>query len=358
MNSVLHSFWRRGGIVLATSLVAGLLQALGRPDGRWDAQFVYSVASGLCIWLLLEALRWALKTPKDRILPRGPAAGLGLLACMGLGWVLGTWIGDAYLGKSTWELAQREPQRIVQFVGVGMVATLGVLAWFAHQLRQAQLEGAQLRQAQLELALQASQRHASEAQLQLLRSQLEPHMLFNTLANLRALIEVDPPRALEMLDRFNTWLRSSLQASRRADAEGTLAEEFARLDDYLALMAVRFGPRLRHRLSFDPSMSNAALPALLLQPLVENAIVHGLEPMAQGGQLSVRAWTEGDMLHCEVMDDGVGLSPRHREGLGLSHVRQRLASLFGEAAGLAIGPCAPPCTGTRVHLWWPLRGVA
>jgi len=80
--------------------------------------------------------------------------------------------------------------------------------------------------------------------------------------------------------------------------------------------------------------------------------------LAQGGQLSVRAWTEGDMLHCEVMDDGVGLSPRHREGLGLSHVRQRLASLFGEAAGLAIGPCAPPCTGTRVHLWWPLRGVA
>jgi signal transduction histidine kinase len=358
MNSVLRSFWRRGAIVLTTSLGAGLLQALGRPDGRWDAQFVYSVASGLCIWLLVEALRWGLKTPQDRILPRGPAAGLGLLACMVLGWVLGTFIGDAYLGKSTWELAQREPQRIVQFVGVGIVATLAVLAWFAHQLRQAQLEGAQLREAQLELALQVSQRHASEAQLRLLRSQLEPHMLFNTLANLRALIEVDPPRALDMLDRFNTFLRSSLQASRSADSEGAVAEEFARLDDYLSLMAVRFGPRLRHRLSFDPALARAALPALLLQPLVENAIVHGLEPLAQGGQLAVRAWAEADVLHCEVIDDGVGLPPQHQEGLGLSHVRQRLASLFGDDAGLVLEPGRPEATGTRVHLWWPLRTTA
>src|SRR5690606_22156517 len=136
--------------------------------------------------------------------------------------------------------------------------------------------------AKARLEQEEAQRQASEARLRLLESQLEPHMLFNTLANLRALIGSDPPRAVEMLDRLNAFLRATLAASRSAAGaqRHTLRDEFARLDDYLALMAVRMGPRLRVVLSLPEPLADCPVPALLLQPLVENAIRHGLEPSA------------------------------------------------------------------------------
>ena len=130
-----------------------------------------------------------------------------------------------------------------------------------------------------------AQRQAAEHQLRLLQSQLEPHMLFNTLANLRVLIALDPPRAQHMLDRLIAFLRSTLQASRAGTH--TLADEFARLDDYLALMAVRMGARLQCTLTLPPELALQPMPALLLQPLVENAIRHGLEPKVEGGQIEV-----------------------------------------------------------------------
>jgi LytS/YehU family sensor histidine kinase len=177
-----------------------------------------------------------------------------------------------------------------------------------------------------------ARKHADEARLKLLETQLEPHMLFNTLANLRALIGVDPVRAQQMLDHMIAYLRATLSGSRAATH--TLQAEFDRLRDYLELMSIRMGPRLQFTLDLPPDLTQHQVPALLLQPLVENSIQHGLEPKIEGGHIIVRARREGASVILEVADTGVGPpgSVADAKGFGMSQVRERLVTLHGSAA--------------------------
>jgi LytS/YehU family sensor histidine kinase len=213
-----------------------------------------------------------------------------------------------------------------------------------------------VRLAASEVRAEAAQRQAVEAQLQLLQAQLEPHMLFNTLANLHALIETQPERAQEMLAHLIAFLRATLSASRQP--EHPLSEEFTRVADYLALMQIRMGTRLQVALDLPHELSGLPVPPLLLQPLVENAIQHGLEPSRQGGQLTVRARHDGQHLILSVDDTGRGLQAaqvarRGAAGFGLSCVRDRLQSLYGGSASLKLAP-APTGPGTSVTLSLPL----
>jgi sensor histidine kinase YesM len=204
-------------------------------------------------------------------------------------------------------------------------------------------------QARAEAALRA----AAENQLKLLESQLEPHMLFNTLANLRVLIALDANRAQAMLDHLIAFLRSTLHASRAG--LHPLADEFARLADYLALMAVRMGPRLETAFDLPDDLRALPVPTLLLQPLVENSIKHGLEPKVEGGRIELRARREGDTLVLSVRDSGVGLNASAGTSggsrFGLEQVRQRLATLYGSRAQLALE--SPAEGGTEVRLTLP-----
>lgn len=181
-------------------------------------------------------------------------------------------------------------------------------------------------------------------------------MLFNTLANLRVLISLDPARAQAMLDRLIAFLRATLDASRRGESH-SLRAEFARLGDYLALMEVRMGPRLQTRLDLPEALAELPVPPLLLQPLVENAIKHGLEPKVEGGCLTVSARQEAGQLRLEVLDSGVGPAQARPadqigSGFGLEQVRSRLATQYGPGAGLRLAAAAEG--GTRVSLWLPL----
>ncbi len=194
-----------------------------------------------------------------------------------------------------------------------------------------------------EAAIQVAQRQAAEHQLRLLESQLEPHMLFNTLANLRVLIGLDAPRAQAMLDQLISFLRATLEASRAG--QHPLAAEFARLGDYLALMQVRMGERLQTRLDLPPELAGVPVPPLLLQPLVENCIKHGLEPKVAGGLIEVSArleasgaTAEGRQLVLRVRDTGVGLADTPTAGtrFGMAQVRERLATLYGSNASLTL----------------------
>jgi sensor histidine kinase YesM len=214
---------------------------------------------------------------------------------------------------------------------------------------------------------EAAQRQAAETQLRLLQSQLEPHMLFNTLANLRVLVGVDPARAQAMLDHLIAYLRATLGASRTA--AHPLATEFERVDDYLALMAVRMGPRLQVLLDLPEDLRALSVPPMLLQPLVENAIKHGLEPKVQGGRIEVRARREGTTLRLTVRDTGVGLqeaaSPplapsapaahpgSNTGGFGMSQVRERLATLYGGQASATLAPATDADGGAVVTLLLP-----
>jgi signal transduction histidine kinase len=200
--------------------------------------------------------------------------------------------------------------------------------------------------------LQAEAR-ASEAQLRLLQGQMEPHFLFNTLATVTSLIEVDAPRARRVLEAFTDYLRASLGSLRRT--ESTLGAELELAESFLALMRERMGERLRYRIEADAAVRDAALPPLLLQPLIENAVRHGLEPQVDGGTVTVLAHLEHGAparLRLSVEDDGAGLEaaarrqrrpgPRAHAGAGiaLANLRERLAALHGGAASLTLAPRA------------------
>jgi hypothetical protein len=205
-----------------------------------------------------------------------------------------------------------------------------------------------------ETAVQTAQRQAAEHQLKLLESQLEPHMLFNTLANLRVLIGADPPRAQAMLDQLVAFLRATLGASRASSHP--LATEFTRLADYLALMQVRMGERLQAHFDLPEELAALPVPPLLLQPLVENSIKHGLEPKIAGGRIDVSARREAEQLVLEVRDTGAGLSDTRSDGtqFGLLQVRERLATLYGAKASLELVNAGGAEGGTRATLRLPL----
>ncbi len=168
------------------------------------------------------------------------------------------------------------------------------------------------------------------------------------------LIGLDPPRAQAMLDRLIAFLRATLDASRTGSH--SLASEFARIADYLELMQIRMGERLQARLDLPPELADQPVPPLLLQPLVENAIKHGLEPHVGGGRLVVSAAREGDRLGLRVGDTGAGLAQTSGDGarFGLQQVRERLATLHGGAAALDLQPAGDAEGGTLAIITLPI----
>ena len=187
-----------------------------------------------------------------------------------------------------------------------------------------------------------AQRLAAEAQLRLLRAQLDPHMLFNTLANLRSLVDDDPKQAQAMIDQLITYLRSALAASRSEST--TLRHEFAQLRAYLEIMALRMGPRLGYTLELPDALQQTAVPTMLLQPLVENAIKHGLEPKIGPGRIEVSARQSADAIEICIADTGLGLPPDEPDAA--RHFERQLrpaACARTPAGGLRLARLADPC---------------
>jgi LytS/YehU family sensor histidine kinase len=202
------------------------------------------------------------------------------------------------------------------------------------------------RVASLRLRAETMERGAIEARLKLLQAQIEPHFLFNTLANLHTLIDADPARAQKMLEHLNDYLRATLSAARRDS--GTLGEEFALLRGYLEVLAIRMGPRLAFTLSLPEELSAIAMPPMLLQPLVENAVKHGLEPKIDGGRVDVSAEKAGASVVVRIADTGLGLgnSSTKGAGVGLSLVRERLSAAYGAHASMTIEDGSEGVTAT------------
>ena len=182
-----------------------------------------------------------------------------------------------------------------------------------------------------ERELRATQLEAELAQSQLhrLKMQLQPHFLFNALNAISTLIETDPEAADRMLSQLASLLRESLRAD--APHEVSLREELSFLDRYLEIEKTRFADRLSVSFEIDPDILDARVPNLLLQPLVENAIRHGIARRAGAGRVGVRAWRENGSLRLEVKDDGPGLPDAAKEcsGIGLGNTRARLERLHG-----------------------------
>jgi LytS/YehU family sensor histidine kinase len=169
-----------------------------------------------------------------------------------------------------------------------------------------------------------------------LQSQMNPHFLFNTLNSIAALIQLEPELAESMLERLAAVLQYAIAAGSTSSVK--LKDELDVLNDYLAIEQARFGPKLRTRIEIPPELYQQPLPPLILQPLVENAVLHGVAPREQGGEVSVTGRFDGDAVVLTVCDDGVGLGASSRKGnrVGLSSVRERLALAFGSAGGLDV----------------------
>ncbi|MGA7986662.1 MAG: histidine kinase, partial [Burkholderiales bacterium] len=258
-------------IVAAFNTVVALLLSAASYGGGFGSNLLYSQCIGLALLLLVHTA-WRLMWPERRPPPLGIL--LPLVVAVPLAWLGGSALAAALLGQR-WPVAlsQGGLAALTITAAAGLVGTF--FFWTRGHVAQA---GAQ----------------AAQAELRMLQAQIEPHFLFNTLANLDALIASDPARAREMLGHLNDYLRGSLAAAR--SERHTLGEEFALLSGYLELLAIRMGPRLAFTLDLPSALAPEPLPPMLLQPLVENAIKHGLEPKVEGGRVTVRARRDGAAL--------------------------------------------------------------
>ena len=203
---------------------------------------------------------------------------------------------------------------------------------------------------------------ASQAQLQALKMQLHPHFLFNALHSISALVHSDPDAADKMIARLGDFLRLTLDSA--AAQEVPLRQEIEFLNCYLEIERIRFQDRLTTRLEVDPQVLNCRVPNLILQPIVENAIRHGVSQRAAHGHVEVRAYRAGQCLRLEVRDNGRGLpddgaaavhtTQSGSGGVGLSNTRARLQQLYGGAYRFDIANA--PTGGAVVTLEIPLQG--
>ena len=208
-----------------------------------------------------------------------------------------------------------------------------------------------------EVALLRQAHLAAQAQLQVLKLEMQPHFLFNALHAISAQIHSDPNAANETLVLVSDMLRHAVETARVQEV--ALQEELATLRLYTQIQEVRFGERLRLTWDIDPASVNAAVPHMLLQPLVENAIKHGLEARSNAGRIVISSKREGEMLRLSIRDDGPGYratSPRRGAGVGITNVRSRLAQLYGENHSFELSDA--PGGGTQVEIRLPFAPSA
>ena len=329
------------GIALIFTVAGFVMFASG--DGAWrnwrgwmewyGRNLIIALTIGLLIYAAYYLLYRLLGVPRIRAM--GASKQRWLFACVpivvtAVGWPLGVWLaGGSFSGMFVGLQDMNQVARLV--LSVSLVGFL-FYAVFSNKARAAEAE-----------------RREAAARLQLLQAQIEPHFLFNTLANVQSLMDHDPPKARQMLQSFTDYLRVSLGALRRD--EGPLSQELELARIYLSLQQARMEDRLRFTVQADEAAEQQMLPPLLLQPLVENAVHHGLEPSIEGGTLQVRAMVQNKHLVLEVLDDGRGLNaaprpgPKRGNGVALDNVRQRLQARYGDAAKLELlgtqaGTCA------------------
>ncbi len=305
---------------------------------RFSRQCLLTGLSLMLAVALAEALlarrRWRL-----------PAQLASRALAVGLGAALGTWL--RYVVGSLGSPMPFKPSWAVSTMAVWML--LGGMAYALLLVSRAQRQGHE-QLAQLFREREALRTQQTEAQLSALNAQIEPHFLFNTLANVKRLYETRPERGRDMLVALIAYLRAALPGMRRH--ESTLADELELVRHYLAILQMRMGERLSFDITAPDELLSAQLPTLVLPTLVENAIKHGLSPLPEGGRIEIRAASaENGGLTVEVADNGQGFGAASGgAGVGLANTRARLAARFGDAAALELEAAQPRGVVARVRL--------
>ena len=328
---VLPDSWQQGeyrvalAIVVVCAVVSTFMTLLnGSP-----------LANNLITSLLIGFSQFSL-TLLVRIFFRGRLPVFGLIVAIPAGWVLGSTLAAVAGASNEAELMLRDPAGMRGAILISLFVAVIVTAFFLYfSYTRGVREDLERERRRAAEALQGE----TAARLALLQAQIEPHFLFNTLANIHALIKQDPEAASRILEELNSYLRASLRRSRQMTA--TVGEEIELVEALLALGRARLGDRLEFTISVPHELRATPLPPLLLQPLVENAIRHGIEPAIEGGTIRVDARKTGAGLELTVTDTGAGLNANAPEGVGLSNVRARLVSLYGANGRLLLYANAP-----------------
>ena len=307
-----------------------------------------------------RAVMWALMAPlilrlREKI-PLGWGRWVGSIAFhFGMSFVV---MATYYLGRMLayviffgepmgdfWEMAQKNfyGRNIIDMAYYWAVLAFGYGAEIYQRYKNEELKAAQL------------EARLIETELKSLREQLRPHFLFNTMNTISVLVrEGKNDEAVTLIARLSTLLRMSLDNTRVQEV--TVRQEMDFLERYIDIQRVRFSDRLSVEVAIEPAAMEARIPNLLLQPLVENAILHGIAPKSGPGRVTVSGRVAGGQLHLEVSDDGPGLgdgSKRAKEGVGLTNTRERLAKIYGSHGQLTLRSEAG--RGVAVQIILPCR---
>lgn len=325
-------FWTFFGVFLAFPRV--LFQPVGWVEALRIAvldMYSWGLVAIAAFWVAtrfpLVAGRWT------RLIPLHLAIALAVIGARFLGAnAMAVWMG--------WIPSMPGVTLLIQLLPFNLVLYLGMLgAGYAvdhyWRYRDRALEASRLAAASAALRTQLA-----ESRLHALKMQLQPHFLFNTLNAISSLVREDPERAQGMIAHLGDLLRTSLE--RGDQQEVTVKEEIELLQPYLEIEKARFGERLTVELDVDPAVLDRPIPHLLLQPLVENAMKHGIGQRSGPGRLEISVSSEGDYTRVRVADDGVGFGSRHADGsakpVGLANIRERLQRLYGAEHEFQAGP--------------------
>jgi sensor histidine kinase YesM len=296
--------------------------------------FIISNCIGFTMGYAMHFLTQFLSARK--LLTGRPSTGITLLymliaiACTLIGYA----VAAALLGWSNWKNWLFTPTNVAVISLFCMAISVVVLLVMQASHARLQTESTA---ATAEAELERSRKELATAELKTLRAQVEPHFLYNSLAHVTTLIDQDPAKAKLMVERLIALLRSNVEGSR--DNVSTLGRELSGVENYLGILKIRMGARLEFSVKGDDATRNVIVPPMVLQPLVENAIKHGIEPKIEGGWIDVEADVVGNAARIVIRDNGLGFGVAHSAstGTGLANLKARLKATCGDRAKLTIG---------------------
>lgn len=336
--------WRRLSLALGLSMLFGAANSLGSSAPPVHVTIGHAVVVGLTVVLAFGLFeQW----PAKLRLPRWVLQVVGVMIAVPLGALLAHSVSMAIDIHS----AHEDPQMTGLIVLI--VEGLLVAPWVAVAAMLQQRDIFARDQAlAFELERSEFERRALDTRLRLLQAQVKPHFLFNTLANVQALVDRGSPQASQVLANLITYLRAAVP--RMHAAITTLAEEMELVRAYLELMQMRMPDRLQFALRIDPAASKLQCPPMMLLTLVENAVHHGIDPSEEGGRIDVEVWLRDDRCLVRVIDTGVGLkTPGNGLGTGLATLRERMQLAFGGDVQLNLTEIQPQ--GVSAELNFPAR---
>jgi sensor histidine kinase YesM len=330
--------------IIISAVIAAFLTFTGIIPKSFVMVLIVSQSFGVSIYSVIHFLFWVFKPEKMTFVVFTVMIGI-----VG-GTLIGLQIGSFALQQIFSVALKQQDKNLLQAVILAITfgSVISYLFYSRYRLRASEEVIQQERIKRL-----SSEKEALEANLRLLQAQIEPHFLFNTLSNVLSLIDTDPANGKSMLVDLIHYMRTSL--SRTLPEATTLDQELDMIKAYLNIQKIRMGERLYFNIELPDDLRKHPFPPMLLQPLVENAVKHGLEPKMEGGGITIKGLERDNLIRIEVIDTGLGFPSFEKAGVGIGNVRERIKLLFEEKGRLIFEENKP--SGVRAIIEVPKHDV-